>query len=208
MYLADIGNSNIKIWRDGEVDIFPIHSFSPNQILDRVFYISSNPNFSKQLHNFPNWKDVSYLFHANTQYRTLGIDRIVAIDEVESGIVVDMGTAVTIDIVRNFQHLGGYILLGKKASFETFQNKTPHLNIDDRKLHQIDTLPLFSEDAIYSGFFHSIANFVIGLKERYKIEEVLITGGDGEELSKVVKNSKFRRWLLFEKMEKRIRKII
>ena len=208
MYLADIGNSNIKIWRDGEVDIFPVPSFSPSDIEEEIFYISSNPNFSKQLHRFPNWRDVSYLFQISTKYRTLGIDRIVAIDEVENGIVVDMGTAVTIDIVRNFQHLGGYILLGKKAIFETFQKKTPHLNIENRDIHDLETLPLFSEDAIYSGFFHSIANFVISLKERYKIEEVLITGGDGEELSQIVKNSKFRRWLLFEKMEKRIRKII
>ncbi len=201
-YLSDIGNTNVKIWRDGQtLSTTPINIFKPEDFTERVFYISVNRNFSERVKSLQNWIDISNLFHIQTEYRTLGVDRVVALYGVENGIVVDVGSAVTVDVIKESKHLGGYILLGKEATWRAFQDKTPHLNINKSRELNIDEVPLLSGDAIYYGFYHSISSLVISLKSRFNLP-VTITGGDGEELSYLIEESIFKSDLLFLNMEK------
>lgn len=206
LYLSDIGNTNVKIWRDGDIEIFPLSDFQPTIIKEKIYFISVNREFSKRVEKLSNWIDISNLFKVETEYKTLGIDRVVAINNLKNGIVVDVGSAVTVDIVKNSKHLGGYILLGKDATFRAFRDKAPHLKIENRDLLNLETTPLFSEDAIYYGFFHSIANLVLSLQKRYSIDNITVTGGDGKELHQILKGSIFKRELLFENIIDELKK--
>jgi len=204
LYLSDIGNTNVKIWRDEGIEIYPLSKFQPTTIKDKIYFISVNREFSKRVKNLSNWIDISYLFQIETEYKTLGIDRVVAIYGCQNGIIVDVGSAVTIDIIQDKRHIGGYILLGKEATFQAFQKKAPHLKIEDREILPFEEIPLFSEDAIFSGFFHSIANFVISLQNRYSIKKTTITGGDGEKIYKLIDGAVLKKDLIFKNMVNRL----
>jgi type III pantothenate kinase len=203
-YLFDIGNSFVKLCRDGEIIKFEVSNFSPSSFKkELVFFSNVNPMFREEIKSLSNWIDISEKMREEiiTDYRTLGSDRVVAIYGARNSIVVDLGSAVTIDIVKENRHLGGYILLGKKKVFESFQKGISHLKIENKFELGISEIPNLSEDALYFGFFHPLATFIENLSKRYNLD-ILITGGDGEELKILLANSRYEKELLFKNMKK------
>jgi len=181
LYLSDIGHTNVKILKNGELEIVPLSHFSPANFPQKIFYINVNLQIQKTLDKFPNWINIANLIKIDTNYQNLGIDRQVAIFDIENGIVVDLGTAITIDIVKNRKHLGGYILLGKNSTIQAFQNKTSHLKFSDSG--KMKTLPNETQDAVYFGFFHQLKFFLKSLKENENLP-IILTGGDSQEFAK------------------------
>jgi len=183
--LSDIGHTNAKIWKDGKVEIVPLKNFSPEKWREKIYYINVNQTIQPKLKNLSNWIDISTKIRVNTDYRTLGIDRKVVIYRSQNEIVVDLGSAITIDIIKNGDHLGGYILLGKEATIKTFKEKTPHLNFQNDGLGNFKSIPNSSENALYFGFFAPIINLVKSLKESYSLK-VILTGGDSQEFANLL----------------------
>jgi len=200
LYLSDIGHTNVKILKNGELEIIPLSSFSPANFPQKIFYINVNLQTQQILDKFPNWINIANLIEIDSNYKNLGIDRQVVIFDIENGIVVDLGTAITVDIVKNRKHLGGYILLGKNSTIQAFQNKTSHLKFSDSG--KMQNLPNETQDALYFGFFHQLKFFLQSLKENEGLP-VILTGGDSQEFSQLldfphILNSK----LIFENMKK------
>jgi type III pantothenate kinase len=112
MVLVDIGNTNFHIWDNGK--IYDLKS--PEKFKDDIYYISVNETKEKKfLQKNPKAVNLKEFAVLDTSYTLLGIDRIMACKAVNDGIVVDVGSAITIDVMQNGIHLGGIIMPGINA---------------------------------------------------------------------------------------------
>ena len=127
----------------------------------------------------------------------LGMDRwlaILAAFQLVKGacVVIDCGTACTIDIVtENGQHRGGYIVPGLKMMSDALYRTTEGVKKPLTAHHTILTVPGKSTDeAVTAG----LSAMIIGLIE-YTLKEIslnnsnisiLLTGSDGEQFQQIL----------------------
>ena len=104
-----------------------------------------------------------------------------------SCVVVDAGTAVTIDAVdKNGRVLGGYIIPGWEIFSESLSEKTrlPHINFENNNDIGKSTLSCL-KNGISSAFRYAVVNLV---KKAVIVSEcgnrIIVTGGDGEIIKK------------------------
>jgi len=201
MILCDIGNTNANFYHDGKlwsISIDELDSYKPNE---KVYYINVNPKVIDKLKEKNNFINIESYFNLDTIYQGMGIDRIAACYTVKDGIIIDVGSAITVDIMLNHMHLGGYILPGLNAYKEAYKSISSDL---DKRLNPniiLDALPQKTEDAVSYGIIKSIQMM---LEETSKNKSIFFTGGDGKFFSKFYKNSIYDRTLIFRGMLKAI----
>ena len=132
---------------------------------------------------------------------TLGVDRIGLMAAFakaypnKSGLVIDAGSCITYDFMNsNGEYVGGAISPGIRLRYEAMHNytaKLPLLQIPDN----YSLIGQTTETAMHSGVIQGVLSEIDGVVAQYKktfnIQEVVITGGNGEFLSKQLKNSIF-----------------
>jgi len=193
--LYDIGNSSIKRYENGKIERFPLdYKIKENNF----YYISVN----EKIKNLENGTNISNWFHLQTSYKGLGIDRIAACYFIDTGVVIDAGSAVTIDIMEKKIHKGGIILPGLKAYQKSFATISPVLDMELDENISLNTLPKNTKEAMSFGVFKSIVSLVKSIAEEKKI---YLTGGDGKKLKKFLENSVYKEDLLFLGMIKAIK---
>ncbi|WP_456471164.1 type III pantothenate kinase [Caminibacter sp.] len=179
MVLADIGNTNIHIWEEGRI----YNLKSPKKFKDEVFFISVNDNKEKEFKKLnPKAVNLRDKVIFDTSYTGIGIDRIMACKAVGDGVVVDAGSAVTIDIMQNGIHLGGVIMPGIAAFRDAFGRISEKLNIDFCEV-DFRKLPQNTQEAVSFG---SIGAIVLMIEKLKKDKKVYFTGGDGKFLSRFI----------------------
>ncbi len=177
LILADIGNTNIHIYKNG--DIFNIKN--PQKFDKKVYYISVNKNKEKEFLKLnPNAVNLKDYVEFKSDYKNLGIDRIMACVSVQNGVVIDAGSAVTIDIMKDGIHQGGIIAPGLFAFKEAFVKISEVLKVEYKKI-EMNTLPKNTNEALIYGSVGLIINTVKNFEGPY-----FFTGGDGEFLSKFI----------------------
>lgn len=199
MILCDIGNTFLHFYQDGRV-----WKESPQKILrkreDKIFYISvSKKNLEALLNICPQSINLAPYFSLDTAYRGLGIDRIAACQTISEGVVIDAGSAITIDIMQDNMHLGGYILPGIASYLRLFSNISERLQIMPDLSLDLDLMPQNTKEAISLGILKSIVNFI---QEVSKGKTIYFSGGDGKFFSKFFKNSIYNEMLVFNGMQK------
>jgi len=198
LILYDVGNTNIHRYEKGSIrrispEEFKTHEFphetfyyiSVNKALDERFVLS---RFALNLEPF---------FNLDTVYEGLGVDRIAACKGARDGIVVDAGSAITIDIMSNSIHLGGYILPGFASYTRAFASISPALDMVINPNTQIDSFPQTTKDAMSQGVIKPILVFLESIQHGKRI---YFTGGDGMFLSKFFKSSIHDNSLIFKGM--------
>lgn len=121
----------------------------------------------------------------------LGIDRWLAVvagwQKVQSAVVVvDLGTAATLDFVdASGQHLGGYILPGLRLGVTALLQGTSNVLVDFDKLKAGGTAPgRNTTDAVYHGALYAMKSVVENgfhwLRKTDSAAKLLITGGDAD----------------------------
>jgi len=132
---------------------------------------------------------------------TLGVDRIGLMAAFakaypnKSGLVIDAGSCITYDFINaRGEYIGGAISPGIRLRYEAMHNYTAKLPL----LKITDVYSLIGEStetAMHSGVINGTIQEIEGVIEQYKkehnIDVIVITGGDGEFLSKRLKNSIF-----------------
>ncbi len=132
---------------------------------------------------------------------TLGKDRLAAVIGANniypdtSVLVIDMGTAITFDLLnKNNQYLGGTISPGLKMRFKAlnhFTDKLPLLN----KNENYNIIADNTSDAIISGVQNGIVfevdGYINSLKNKYDDLKIILTGGDAIFFDKKLKNTIF-----------------
>ena len=193
MILLDIGNSFIKVYKNGQIEIRDLNDFPK----EPFYYI----NVNQKIEIPKNGIDVSKFFNFKTNYKNLGIDRIAACYSIKEGVVLDAGSAITIDIMEENFHKGGLILPGLRAYQKSFATISPIL---DKKIDPIplNDLPNDTKKAMSFAVFGSIVSLVERIRDNKKI---FLTGGDGEIFLRYFENAIYDKTLVFKGIIKAIK---
>ncbi len=199
MLLCDIGNTSYH-FLDGEVDYKEsTKEFNPSTIKERVFYICVNPTLKIVLDSLENWVDLAKYVDMSSYYETMGVDRIFACEALSDGVIIDAGSAITVDVVNETLFEGGFIYPGTKAMQETYKKISSALDYEFNYTLDLNTLPKNSTDAISYGFLKTLYGEVISHKK-----EIYLTGGDAEKLYPLFPHAKIDKMLIFNGMKKTI----
>jgi type III pantothenate kinase len=199
LILCDIGNTTFHFLIEGKHKRYFLEENLP-KFNDDIFYISVNKTATKKLKQInPQAKNIKKLMNFETSYVGLGIDRAVASYFEKDAVIVDAGSAITVDIMENGIHKGGFILPGFRAFMKTYPKISKKLKFDFEKNINLDKIPLQTKDAITYAMMKSI---ILPIKEVSKDRRIIFTGGDGELLSKHFENSIYKKDLIFENMKR------
>lgn len=127
---------------------------------------------------------------------TLGVDRVAAAVgaslECGAALVVDAGTAVTLDVVAHGAFLGGNISPGLKLRFRALNRFTSRLPL----VSPSDDVPSFGHDtetAIRAGVVNGIVAEILAAHEAARREygdvRLLLTGGDARYLEPLLRKA-------------------
>ena len=178
MVLVDIGNTFYHIWEDGKI----YNLTNPKKFNGDIFYISVNERKEKEFLKLNEAVNLKNFVKFDTSYTNIGIDRIMACKTIEDGVVVDAGSAITIDIMQNNIHLGGVIMPGIRAFKKAFATISDKLKKDFVDI-DFNKLPNNTAEAISFG---SIGSIILTINYLKKNKKVYFTGGDGKYLSKFI----------------------
>jgi len=195
MILADIGNSRIKFYHKGNIQTHKISEGVKKFASSVVYYISVNNRADKIP---PNWIDISDRIEIDTSYKGLGVDRKAVCLAVNDGVVVDAGSAITVDVMQNGLHLGGYILPGIEATLAAYSAISPKLSCRFHPNVDLNFLPQNTQDAISYATIKTLKMII----EDTARGDVFFTGGDGKFLSRLIQNSIYDETLVFKGMMK------
>jgi len=198
MFLADIGNTHIHFFKNDVVWHKKATQSIINSIDEIIYFISVNSSLSAGLKKKTNWIDIKEKIYLNGEYKTLGIDRKLACIGIKNGIIIDAGSAITVDIMQNNEYKGGYIFPGLKVLEKSFGIISDNLNYSFNYSLSLDILPKNTQDSISFSIFYSLVSGIENLPYNLPI---IITGGDAKTLAPFFKTIKIEKNLIFKNMK-------
>ncbi|MDN5046318.1 type III pantothenate kinase [Aliarcobacter butzleri] len=199
LILCDIGNTTFHFLINGKHKKYFLDKKVP-KFDEEIYFVSVNEKATKKLlKKNPKAKDIKEILNFETKYQGLGIDRKIACSFQKDVVVVDAGSAITVDIMENDEHKGGFILLGVQSFINAYPKISKKLKFDFEKNINLDKIPLRTFDAIQYAMLKSI---ILPIKEVSLNKKIIFTGGDGEFLSKYFENSIYKKDLIFENMKR------
>lgn len=199
MILCDIGNTTFNFLIDGKYRKVFLDEELP-KLKGDIYFISVNKSGTKKLKElYPKARNLKSMIDFKTKYVGMGIDRQVVCFDEKDCVVVDAGSAITVDIMKNGKHKGGFILPGFRAFSKTYPKISKKLKFDFEKNINLDKIPLQTKDAITYAMMKSI---ILPIKEVSKNGKIIFTGGDGKLFSKYFENSIYKKDLIFDKMKR------
>lgn len=175
------------------------------QSLGNIYYISvSKANESKLLSLCSKTLNISEHIQIPTQYQGLGVDRRAACLSIKDGVIIDAGSAITIDVMEDGKHLGGYILPGLFSYMDAYAKISKVLH-KPLLFNPPKDLPKNTQEAISYGIFESIIELI---KKVSGQKRIIFTGGDGKHFCQFFEQSIYDEALIFRGMEMAIRQII
>ena len=206
MILCDIGNTTFSFLDLAKNKRFKVATNSKIKQLPKlkapIYFISVNKKATKKLlKKYPNAIDCAKFIEFKTKYKGLGIDRKVACSGVKNGIIVDVGSAITVDIMKNGKHKGGFILLGIKNLASFYPLISSKLKFNLKINTNLDILPSNTNEAINYAILKSIILPIKECKEKYKLP-IIFTGEDSKYLRKYFKDSSYEKDLIFKRLRK------
>ena len=130
---------------------------------------------------------------------TLGVDRLAAavgaVSQVGgSCLIVDFGTAITIDLVENGVFRGGNISPGARSRFRALHDYTsrlPMCDVTDEILQLGRTTQQAIEQGVMEGITHEIEGYIRAFSLHNDKLTLIFTGGDANFFVKRIKNAIF-----------------
>ena len=200
MLLCDIGNTSYHFLESERQYKQDVKNFDAASVKDNVYYICVNKSLHGKLQSLPNWIDLAKYIDKEKYYPTMGIDRIFAVEAVENGVIIDAGSAVTVDVVKEGVFQGGFIYPGMKAMQKTYTNISPSLAYSFNFECDLDIMPKNSRDAISYGYLKTLYCEVMSHQL-----PIILTGGDASEFKKIFADAKVDTALIFNSMKKIIK---
>lgn len=199
MILCDIGNTTYHFLIRGKHKKYFLDEKVPKFDED-IYFVSVNEKATKRLlKKNPHAKNINKLLNFETSYQGLGIDRALACSFQDNCVIVDAGSAITVDVMEESKHIGGFILLGLRRFIKSYPKISKKLKFEFEKEINLDKIPLRTKDAIQYAMLKSI---ILPIKEVSLNKNIIFTGGDGEVLSKYFENSVYKKDLIFENMKR------
>ncbi|WP_297194053.1 type III pantothenate kinase [uncultured Campylobacter sp.] len=199
MLLCDIGNSSVAFLDNSKYFSLSISEFADYKSEKKVFYINVNEKMKDVLREKENFINLEPYFKFDTIYCGLGVDRIAACYTIEDGVIVDAGSAITVDIVSNYMHLGGFILPGIVSYRDAYSEISSRLKCEFNTQVSLDAFPQRTVDALSYGVFKSI---ILIIKDAAYGKKLYFTGGDGQFLANFFDKAIYDKLLVFRGMKK------
>ena len=208
MTLCDIGNTTYHFLQEDKEFKISIND-NISKIPTQIYYISVNDIAEKKLlTNYPNAINIKSYFDFKTSYSsTIGFDRVVACANQNNSIIIDCGSAITVDIIQNNIHLGGFIMPGIETLKENYPNISSKLTFDFENNLNLDKIPLNTNDAINYALLQMIILPIKNIQDKYNLE-IIFTGETSKYIINHFENKKYKKHLIFDSMKSAIRKNI
>ena len=139
---------------------------------------------------------------AYDQPQTIGVDRWLAllaahdIEVPETKVVVDCGTAITIDVINaSGNHLGGYIVPGISLMKRTLASNTAKLTFKE-ELDPDTSLGNTTAHCIDHGVLSMAVALIDKVVNEHTDSLVILTGGDAPQVERLIDTYKERRVVL------------
>jgi len=193
--LCDIGNSfahfydGVRSWREP-------HNRLELYRRERVCYINVKTALEEELRTFEGWTDLEPFMEIETDYRGLGADRKALCLAVEDGVVVDAGSAVTVDLMEKGRHKGGFIYPGITKMRECYGTISPILKGEMVPV-RAQRLPQRTDEAVSYGILIPLVKAIESLGS-----PIYVTGGDGRLLADLITDGMYDGLLIFKGLEK------
>ncbi len=203
MILCDIGNSRMHFFDGRSVTHLSYEEGLKRYADEAVGYICVNEDIKNLIEkSLPSWRDVSNRSLLKSDYKGLGIDRVALSLGLCDGVVIDAGSAITVDIMEEGVHLGGFIWPGISSLKEAYTSISSKLSVEIDSYIQFQELPKDTKSAVSFATLGSIKRVVesFALKKR-----VVVTGGDASYIAPLFEDAKIDELLIFKGMEKMIK---
>ena len=195
MLLCDIGNTSYHFYDLQNDYKESVESFDPAALKEDIHYICVHPSIKERLAKLSNWHDLEKRVDRGAYYETMGIDRIIACEAVQNGVIVDAGSAITVDVVQDGIFQGGFIYPGLHSFRRAYASISEALDYELQTDIDLSTLPKNTPDALAYGFLNGLIKEIVS----YKMD-VVLTGGDADILKRHIPHSKKDDLLLFKGM--------
>lgn len=201
MLLADIGNTHFHIYNGAKV-VHLNYADAIEKYRDKTLsYISVKHQLSDEIASIKHWKNISSLMRIEGQYDTMGVDRKALCISHSSGIFIDAGSAITVDVVVNRRYMGGFILPGVKAYLKSYEAISTALKTERVADIDLADLPTTTKEQISYGIIASIKALI---DKHSDGKRLYFTGGDGKFLSSFFNDAIYDELLVFNGMQKAI----
>ncbi|ADR33840.1 putative transcriptional acitvator, Baf family [Sulfuricurvum kujiense DSM 16994] len=201
MILCDVGNTSVDLFYAGKRTKLSVDDFDPATLYDTVYFVSVNSAFNERVQNYTNWHNLRELIDWDKYYPTMGIDRIMVCEAVEEGVIVDAGSAITVDVMRGGVYQGGFISLGLRAAQSAYANLSGALDVSFNFEVDLAKMAKNTPDALTVGFLAPLIEKIESLGK-----PLYLTGGDGLLLSRYLSGAVVDEDLIFRGMEKLLQK--
>ncbi|MBL8028641.1 MAG: type III pantothenate kinase [Fibrobacteres bacterium] len=128
----------------------------------------------------------------------IGLDRLANINgarklfKFKNILVVDSGTALTVEIILGNHHAGGFIIPGERTLAAALHKNTAQLPLLE-KIDVSENPGKNTEEAIARGssllFRHGAKAFINALCKQHRMNKVVIAGGNGERIKSLISGS-------------------
>ena len=201
MILCDIGNTTADIVENGISRKIALAEFNPELLEGEVWYTSVNNAMTEKLEHLSNWYNIVSLISWKKYYPTMGIDRIMVCEAIAHGVIVDAGSAITVDAMNDGEYGGGFISLGLRAAEEAYAKLSPALDVSFNFEVDLTIMAKNTPDALTVGFLAPLIHKIESLGK-----PIYLTGGDALLLSQVLQEAIVVEDLIFQGMKKLIEK--
>lgn len=201
MILCDIGNTTIDILKDGGRTKIKLDDFSFDELIGDIYYINVNSSLKKHLETLPHWINVGEWIDKEKYYPTMGIDRMVGCEAIEHGIVVDAGSAITVDVMKSGVYQGGFIALGLRAAQDAYAKLSNALDTSFNFEVDLAKMAKNTPDALSIGYLAPLVEKIQSLNG-----PIYLTGGDAKVFARFLPKARVDEDLIFTGMMKLIEK--
>jgi type III pantothenate kinase len=201
MTLCDIGNTSVDLFCNGKRIKFSVDDFDPASIKDELYFISVNSVIDECIQHYTNWCNLRKCVDWGKYYPTMGIDRIMVCEAVYDGVIIDAGSAITVDVMRSGVYQGGFISLGLRAAQEAYGRLSPALDMSFNFEVDLAKMAKNTPDALTIGFLAPLVEKIERLGK-----PIYLTGGDAMRLSRFFNEAVVDEDLIFKGMKKLIEK--
>jgi len=197
--LADIGNTHFHIYDGSRVEHLAYDDAIEKYAHESMQYISVKHDLGEKIEHIKAWKNISSLMYIEGEYKTMGVDRKALCLSHNDGVFIDVGSAITMDVVQKGKYMGGFILPGLKAYVESYKAISPVLDVSLEEKLSLTHLPLTTKEQISYGIIASIKALI---EKHSEGKTLYFTGGDGQFLSRFFEDANYDEMLVFHGMQK------
>jgi len=200
--LADIGNTHFHVYDGKNVEHLSYDDAIKKYANVEMLYISVKHTLSENIEHIKTWTNISSSLYIKGEYDTMGVDRKALCLSYDEGIYVDVGSAITVDVVEKGEYKGGFILPGIRASLKSYGSISSVLDVSLEEALDISSLPYTTKEQISYGIIASI-KALIDMHSQDK--KLYFTGGDGKFLSTFFDDAVYDETLVFQGMQKALK---